>query len=47
MRKSQVNEHYAVLENRHVKLADTEDGAASCNSEDGGGELLQRRKEIR
>lgn len=31
MRRSQVNEHYAVLENRHVKLAETEDGAASSN----------------
>lgn len=42
MRKSQVNEHCAVLENRHVKPVETEDGAASCNSEHGGGESCYR-----
>lgn len=42
MRKSQVNEHCAVLENRHVKPAETEDGAASCNSEHGGRERCYR-----
>lgn len=37
MGKNQVKGHYAVLENGHVKLEETEDGLACWDSQDGGG----------